>query len=169
MNSEINADTEIGADAGTAADPKITVVRTDSCPSLSGKSTLKFIIGKTAGQIVLQVAGNTGGGYWNDDAIALRDIQAELAKQPKAVTSGTLRCLYPSKSNNSPGFLLAILKAVGLVQVSPSNARCYEVLDPKAFIATLLESASETGIAPMADAPVERKTLTLKGKQKKAA
>ena len=169
MNSEINADTEIGANAGTAADPKITVVRTDSCPSLSGKSTLKFIIGKTAGQIVLQVAGNTGGGYWNDDAIALRDIQAELAKQPKAVTSGTLRCLYPSKSNNSPGFLLAILKAVGLVQVSPSNTRCYEALDPKAFIATLLESASETGIAAMADAPVERKTLTLKGKQKKAA
>jgi hypothetical protein len=51
------------------------------------------------------------------------------------MASGALRCLYPSKSNNSPGFLLAVLKAVGLVQVSLTNPRCYEVLDPAAFIA----------------------------------
>ena len=65
--------------------------------------------------------------------------------------------------------MLAVLKAVGLVQVSTTNPRCYEALDPAAFIAgvkALLESAP--ALAAMADAPVGRKKLTLKSKPKKA-
>ena len=142
----------------------VRILGTSTCPSLSGKSTLTYNIGCDT-ETQIQVVGNDGGGYWNNDWVAYRDIQAELEKEPKEITSGTLRCLYPSKSNNSPGFLLAVLKAVGLVQVSTANPRCYEALDPAVFIAgvkTLMESAPELA------APPKPKTLTLKGKPKKA-
>ena len=145
---------------------EVRILGTSSCASLSGKSTLSYRIGMdTEGQIHIQVIGNDGGGYFNDDWIAFKDIQAVLAKQPKEISSGSLRCLYVSKSNNSPGFLAGVLKAVGLVQVSTTNPRCYEALDPAVFIAgvkTLMESAPELA------APPKPKTLTLKGKPKKA-
>ena len=169
MNIEIISDTESNpADINTnAADPVETVriLGTSTCPSLSAKSTLTYNIGMdTEGQTHIQVIGNDGGGYFNDDWIAYRDIQAVLAKQPKDITSGSLRSLYPSKSNNSPGFLAAVLKAVGLVQVSTTNLRCYEALDSAAFLAgvkTLMESA------PALEVPPKPKTLTLKSKPKK--
>jgi hypothetical protein len=177
MSIEIISDTESNpADASTndaAADTVETVriLGTSTCASLSGKSTLTYTIGMdTEGQSQIALLCNDGRGYLNTDAIAFKDIQAELAKQPKEITSGSLRCLYPNKSNNSPGFLLAVLKAVGLVQVSTTNPRCYEALDPAVFLAgvkVLLESAP--ALAATADAPVGRKKLTLKGKSKKAA
>ena len=159
----------------TAPAPEIRILRTANCPSLSGKSTLTYAIGTdTAGQVMLQVTANTGGGYFNADWVPQRDIQAALNTQPagKAVTSGTLQPIYLGKSNNSPGFLLAVLLHVGLVQASKEKPRCYELRNPKAFnegIAALLESAQAPAIAAIADAPVKGKTLTLKGKQKKTA
>lgn len=168
MYSEITAtDTNAATvlDTATVAETTPTVLKTASCPSLSGKSQLTYNVGHdTAGQILFQVAGNTGGGYLNDDWIALRDIQAELQLQPKEITSGKLRGLYPSKSNNSPGFLLAVLKHVGLVQVSQSNPRCYELCSDAPFVA---EVATPLGSAPVLDAPAKSKTLTLKGKPKR--
>lgn len=170
MYSEITpADTNAATDVATATDAATettpTILKTATCPSLSGKSTLSYNIGHdTAGQTQIQVFANTGGGYLNDDFIALLEIQAELQKQPKSITSGSLRCLYPSKSNNSPGFLLAVLKHVGLVQVSQSNPRCYELCSDAPFLA---EVATLMRSAPVLDAPIERKTLTLKGKPKR--
>ena len=148
MNTEtIPTDANDAATETVAADSVETVriLGTSTCASLSAKSTLTYDLGMgTEGQIQIQVVGNDGGGYFNTDWVAFKDIQAALAEQPKDITSGSLHCLYPSKSNNSPGFLLAVLKAVGLVQVSVSNPRCYEALDPAAFLAgvkTLMESA----------------------------
>ena len=170
MNIEIISDTENNpADINTNAADTVETLRilgTSTCASLSGKSTLTYNIGmNTEGQTQIQVVGNDGGGYFNTDWITFKDIQAVLAKQPKDITSGSLRCLYPSKSNNSPGFLLAVLKAVGLVQVSATNPRCYEALEPAGFnagVKTLMESAPELTALP------KPKTLTLKGKPKKA-
>jgi len=164
----IPTDANDAATETVAADTVETVriLGTSSCPSLSGKSTLTYNISHdTESQTQIQVIGNDGGGYFNSDWVTYRNIQTVLAKQPKDITSGTLRCLYPSKSNNSPGFLAAVVKAVGLVQVSTTNPRCYEALDSAAFLAgvkTLMESA------PALDAPPKSKTLTLKGKPKKA-
>src|SRR5450759_1950110 len=165
----IPTDANDAATEAVAADTVAPVrnLGTSTCPSLSGKSTLTYNSGMdTAGQTHIQVVGNDGGGYFNDDWIAFKDIQAELKQKPHEITSGTLRSrIYPSKSTCSPGFLLAVLKAVGLVQVSTTNPRCYEALDPAVFIAgvkTLMESA------PALDAPPKPKTLTLKGKPKKA-
>lgn len=165
MNTAVLSDTEIDS---------IRILKTASCPSLSGKSTLTYNIGCNAlSEIQFQVIGNDGGGFWNDDWVPQSSIQAVLDKQPhgKDITSATFRSIYPSKSTNSPGFLLAVLKEVGLVQPSKTNQRCYELGSPKEFIAevnALLASAPELGMAATANATGASKTLTLKGKAKKA-
>ena len=177
----MNTETQI-ADAGTAtatdtAAAPVRILKTASCPSLSGKSMLAYNIGAdSAGQIQFQVVANTGGGYFNDDWVTQSDLRSVLQQQPKDITSATFRSLYPSKSNNSPGFLLAVLRHIGLVGTMATRPRCCELLDPTAFIAevnALLESAPALELAPAtelvatADAPSTRKTLTLKGKPKK--
>jgi len=163
MNTEPNSEPEVNpADA-------IRILKTASCPSLSGKSTLTYNIGCNALSVVqFQVAGNDGGGYFNDDWIPQSSIQAVLDKQPhgKDITSATFRAIYPSKSNNSPGFLLAVLKDIGLVRPSTTNQRCYELGSPKEFITevnTLLATAPELLMAEAVNAPVSKK-LSIKGK-----
>lgn len=156
----------------TEIDP-VRILKIATCPSLSGKSTLTYNIGCNAlSEIQFQVIANTGGGFWNADWVAQQSIQQLLDKQPKGkdITSASFRAIYPSKSTNSPGFLLAVLKDVGLVGTMATNRRCYELLDPTAFIAevnALLETSPELGLAATANATTEGKTLTLKGRPKK--
>lgn len=164
MNTEPNTDPENNpADA-------IRILKTASCPSLSSKSTLTYNIGcNTEGEIQFQVIANDGGGFWNDDWVAQQSIQEVLDSQAHGhdLTSATFRAIYPSKSTNSPGFLLAVLKDVGLVQVSRTNQRCYELGSPQAFIAevnALLASAPELVMAEAVNAPAAGKKLTIKGK-----
>ena len=144
--------------------PEIRILKTASCKSLSGKSKLMFNIGcNPAGEIQFQVTGNDGGGYWNDDWVAQSSIQAVLDRLPKGspITSATFRTIYPSKSTNSPGFLAAVLRDIGLLQPSKDKPRCYELGSPNEFISevnALLGTGGNAG----------RKTLTLKGRAKKA-
>ena len=164
MNTTVIPDTETDS---------IRILKTATCPSLSAKSTLTYNIGCNAeGEIHFQVVANDGGGFWNDDWVAQQSIQAVLNKQSLGhdITSASLRPLYPSKSTNSPGFLLAVLKAIGMVQVSHTNPRCYELGSPQAFMAevtAMLASGHELVIAEAVDTPVS-KSLSIKGKQIKS-
>lgn len=149
MNTTVIPDTETDS---------IRILKTAQGPSLSGKSTLTYNIGCNAeGEIYFQVVANDGGGFWNDDWVAQQSIQAVLDQHSlgHVITSASLRPLYPSKSTNSPGFLLAVLKAIGMVQVSHTNPRCYELDSPQAFMAevkAMLGSESELAMAATANA-----------------
>ena len=71
-----------------------TILKTASCPSLSGKSTLTYNIGTNANaEIQFQLMANDGGGYFNDDWIPYVGIQEVLNQLPNSqeITSGTLR------------------------------------------------------------------------------
>jgi len=166
MNTEANPFTATEPATDTEPNPEqrpeIRVLKTASCKSLSGKSKLTFNIGcNPAGEIQFQVTGNDGGGYWNDDWVAQSSIQEVLDRLPKGspITSATFRTIYPSKSTNSPGFLAAVLRDIGLLQPSKDKPRCYELGSPNEFIEEV-NALLGTGV---------RKTLTLKGKQKKVA
>ena len=157
-----STDTEPNPEATPESPPEIRVLKIATCPSLSGKSQLTFNIGcNTVGEIQFQVTGNDGGGYFNDDWVAQSSIQAVLDRLPKGapITSATLRPIYALKSTNSPGFLAAVLKDIGLLQPSKDKPRCYELGSPNEFIEEV-NALLGTGV---------RKTLTLKGKQKKVA
>ena len=155
------ADTETNPETSPEPTPEIRILKTASCPSLSGKSQLTYSVGaSTAGEIHFQVCGNTGGGYWNDDWVAQSSIQAVLDRLPKGapITSATFRPAYPQKSTNSPGFLAGVLLHCGLLRPSKGKPRCYELGSPNEFISEV-NALLGTGV---------RKTLTLKGRAKKA-
>ena len=149
----------------TETDP-VRILKSSSCTSLSGKSTLTYNIGSDSNsEVQFQVTSNDGGGYFNADWVSQQSIQAVLSKLPKGfgITSGTFRAVYPSKSTNSPGFLLAVLKDVGLIGTMESNRRCYEQLDPSAFIAAVNELLE----ADLDTAPEAIKKSAGKGKASK--
>ena len=159
--TEPAADTEPNPETTPDSPPEIRILKTASCPSLSGKSNLTFNIGcNAAGEVHFKVAGNDGGGYFNDDWVAQSSIQAVLDRLPTGspITSATFRSIYPSKSTNSPGFLAAVLRDIGLLQPSKDKPRCYELGSPNEFISEV-NALLGTGV---------RKTLTLKGRAKKA-
>jgi hypothetical protein len=135
-------------ETNTEIDP-MRILKTATCSSLSGKSNLTYNIGCDGqSEIQFQVAANDGGGYFNCDWVSQSSVRSVFDKLPKSteITSATLRSLYPSKSTNSPGFLLAVLKSEGLVRPLQDKRRGYELLDPSAFTAevnALMESPAD--------------------------
>lgn len=100
--------------------PEVVVTKSATCPSLSGASTLTYEVGTTEQDTYYRVVGNSAAGLFSKDWIPLSQITPLLTNS--TITSGTLKELYEGRSNNSPGFLLAVLKAEGLVrQVEGKN------------------------------------------------
>ena len=85
-------------------------------------------------EIHFRISGNTGGGMFGDEWVAWGLIQPAL-EGDKPITSRTLRPLFRGKSANTPGFLLAVLKAEGLVKVLEGFR--HTRADPKAFHAAM--------------------------------
>lgn len=124
---------------------EIRILKTSNCPTLSAKSTLIYDIGcNPQGDILLRVFANSGGGYFNQEWIALADIQKAVEKVPH-ITSFSLRQLYAGKSTNSPGFLLAVLKHEGLVKLKGDQDRTYVALDAEPFIAEMKALNADSG------------------------
>ena len=64
----------------------IKILKTDTCPSISGKSTLKYQIGADADDAIhLRITGSSGGGFFsNDDR---RRMERILATPPEALAA----------------------------------------------------------------------------------
>ena len=69
----------------TETDP-VRILKSASCTSLSGKSTLTYNIGSDGNsEVQFQVTGNDGGGYFNTDWVSQQSIQAVLSKLPNGL------------------------------------------------------------------------------------
>ena len=111
----------------------VRVLKTGTCPSLSGKSKLTYEIGSgSASEIAVRITNNTGGGMFGKAWVALNQVHRLVNDKP--ITSTTLAPLFKGGSANSAGFLLAVMKHEGLVQPS---GRAYERLDGKTFFAEI--------------------------------
>ena len=133
------------ASAATEVDP-IRTIRTDNCPSLSERSTLTYCIGcNDKAEILLRVCGNTGAGFFNAEWVSLQDVQDVVDAVPEGfpITSSTFRSIYAGKSNNSSGFLLAVLKHLGLASAHADAVRGYEFHDSASFMAEMGELIAE--------------------------
>ena len=133
----------------TKTEQEFRVLKSGTCPSLSGKSRLTYEIAcGTANDLHVRIAQNSGTGYFSSAWIAWVQLQAVLDKNgAKPITHHTLSPLFKGRSVNTPGFLLAALKHEGLVQPHSEVPRCYERTDPARFYAELktLLSASAKG------------------------
>jgi hypothetical protein len=152
----------------TEADP-IRTLRTASCSSLSDRSTLTYKLGcNDKFDIHFRICGNTGGGFFNDEWVSLHDVLDAVAAVPSGlpITSSTFHSIYAGKSNNSSGFLLAVMKHLGLATAHTDKTRGYVFLDTADFIAEMGVLIAEL---PALDAP-KKSTLHLKAsKAKKVA
>ena len=130
--------TPVAPEAPTTSESAMRILKTATCPSLSGKSKLTYQIGCVGkSDLQVRISANSGHGFYSDDWVSLRDIQEVLDKAPSGepITSFVLNELFRGKSMNTPGFLFAALKQEGLVERSKDKQRCYGRLDPKAFMA----------------------------------
>lgn len=95
----------------------VEVIRAATCPSLSGKSTLGYDLGRDHnGKGQLRITSNTGAGMYSDSWVAWEEVEALLRMNgEKPVTSHTLHPLCTGKSVNTAGFLLAVLLHEGVV------------------------------------------------------
>ncbi len=111
---------------------QIRILKRSSCPSLSGQSTLTYHIGcNTNSEILLRVKTNTGGGFFSQEWVPLKNILQILNICDKPFTWYVLYPLFEGKSVNTSGFLMAALKNEGLVK--PAQRR-YERMEFDCFM-----------------------------------
>jgi hypothetical protein len=122
----------------------IKPIKTGTCTSLSGKTKLHYEFGLDAsGAWHARIPKSSGTGYYSNDWVAMEHVQRVLAKNGnRPITCHTLEPIFKGKSVNTAGFMLAVLKHVGLVQQSPDNPRTHALLDGKAFFAELQAAAA---------------------------
>lgn len=117
--------------------PEIRVLKIATCPTLSGKSKLTYHVGCNAqAEVQVRIAGNTGGGFFNDDWTSLEALQQQLVKgkPEEPITSHALYPIFRGRSTNTPAFLMAVLLKEGFV-CAKDKKRSYDRLEPKVFMA----------------------------------
>ncbi len=125
----------------------IRILKVGSCTSLTSKSTLSYQVGCNAeSEIQFRVYANTGGGYFSKEWVSLNAIRQVLENHPKdkSFSSLILRQLFQGKSTNTPAFLMAVLKAEGLVNSVDDKTKHYELMSFDKFtddIKKLMDSA----------------------------
>jgi len=80
-----------------------------SCKTVTSKSTLTYEISKGS----VRIESNTGGGLFSKEWVSLAVLEKALAKT--AFTSANIKPLLKGKSQNTAGFIIAILLHEGII------------------------------------------------------
>ncbi len=107
----------------------IEAIYSGECPSLSGQSTLTYAIGRHPEDhsLHLRIVANTGGGMFCDEWASGSAIDA-LVQSSAVLISRSMCELHAGRSINTGGFVLSILKHLGLVRVNAENSRHHEMV-----------------------------------------
>ena len=128
--------------------PDIRVLKTATCKTLSGKSTLTYQIGCTPESTIhMRINKNSGGGYFSDEWIPFDDILEVLKDRPEGspIMSHFLTPLLKGKSVNTSAFLLAALTHLKLLRPLPKKKRVHELLDPGPFLDQMEKLTTSAG------------------------
>ena len=112
----------------------IKIIKIGCCPSLSGKTSLTYHVGRKGQKIYIQLHGNSNGGFFCKEWVTLELLGVE---DQKPISSDTIQALFKGKSANTGGFLLAVLLNEGLVQATDNHR--YLCCDPSPFIQEILK------------------------------
>lgn len=145
---------EIETEVTEAELSPIETIHTGECFSLSGQSSLTYAIGRNPEDksLHLRIVANSGGGMFCDEWASGADIDA-LVQSNLVLISRSMCELHVGRSINTGGFVLAILKHLGLVRVNAENSRHHEIVPGTTFEEVAL-SALDQG--------EKRKTIKLK-------
>jgi hypothetical protein len=148
----------------------ITVIKTGTCDTLSGKSKLTYQVGTDEDSGVnVRISKNTGGGFFSNEWVSMKDIQAIMEEHPPGtpVTSFMLQPLFHGKSVNTPAFLLAALAHEKLLYPMKGKKRSLEPAEDFTEKVTKLMSSKAT--ARKAPTSSKKKATTKKTVSRKAA
>jgi hypothetical protein len=156
------------------SDANIKVIREATCPTSSGKSTLTYQVAfSETGEPLLRVSNNDGGGFWSREWVAYSSLEKAISEWPEdqGITSMAFRKIFRGKSANTPGFLVAVLCAEGLLEPMGDKKRVHQACDPAAFLASLEGQPQATGKKPgtKAKTPAKAKSKTASTKAKSPA
>ena len=127
--------TEIENQAEAAADvDPIETIYEGECPSLSGRSTLSYTIGRHTEDetLHLRISDNSGKGMWCKDWCSASAIQDVVLGEGE-LTAKSFHVLHQGKSINNGGFILAVLKDLGLIRANEENTRLHEHVPTTTF------------------------------------
>ena len=149
---------EIPADAPEEIDPIEDLYHGD-CPSISGRSTLTFAIGrhKETNELHLRITDNSGKGMWFPGWATAKEIDG-IVKGSAELTAKSFHALHPGKSINTGGFVMAVLKDLGLIRANEENTRLHEHVPATTFEKVAMVRMGQTieATAPVTK-PVKRK------------
>jgi len=152
--------------------PDMRILKTSSCKSTTGKSTLTYQIGVTPDSIVhLRISKNSGAGFFSDEWIALDDILQVLKKRSvdSPIMSHFLTPLLKGKSVNTSASVLAALSDLKPLQPLPKKQRLHELLEPKPFLDQVNQLMASEGNTAGATKKVSAGKTTRKAPTKKVA
>lgn len=154
---------ETNADSAEAVLP-IETICIGECPSLSGRSTLSFAIGRHTeeGTLFLAVTSNSGKGMFCKDWASASAIQDIVLGEDK-LTAKSFHGLHPGRSINTGGFVQAALKELGLIRANDENTRVLKHVPQTTFEKVVSAYISQAKAAKPEAAG--RKTLRLKPKE----
>ncbi len=117
--------------------PQFRILKKAQCPTISGKSDLVYNIACDSQKALhIRVASNSGGGFFSQEWVALKDIQKALSSG-SPISAIRLMPLFRGQSVNTPGFLLAVLSAEGLIRPMPGKQRVHEFVQNSDFQARM--------------------------------
>lgn len=145
---------------------EMKVLKTGTCPSLSGRSTLAYHIGcrhdlidegdpEFSQGISFRIHANSGSGLFSDQWVPVSALKTVFDKEnsKEAVTSSSLNSVFAGRSVNSAGFVLAVLKAEGLVVHMEDKRRYYQCASSDQFFAEMRILANTINAASAVDVP----------------
>ena len=136
-------------------DALIRVLKNGNCPSLTARSTLGYQLGlKDESELHLRLISNTGSGFFSKEWVACAVIE-QLINGSAELTSTSFKAIFPNKSVNTGGFVMAVIKALGLIQPNPQNSRWHQQVpemsfDQVAIEAMVQEEEAQTVVVPKA-------------------
>ena len=138
-------------------EPDVRVVKSAVAPSLNGKASLSYQVGRTeSNEPQLKIFANSNAGAFRTDWTEVKAIRAVLDRAPRneTITSDVLRQLYRGGSANQSGFIFSVLLHEGLVRRSlkEKERRRYERVEPEVFDAAVKALMEGKGASANADA-----------------
>jgi hypothetical protein len=114
----------------TADDEALTEIETicqGECPSITGRSVLTYALGRHPedATLHLRIVANSGGGMFCKDWTPAMQIDAIVIGE-EALTAKAFHVLHEGRSINTGGFVLAVVRDLGLIRANADNSRLHE-------------------------------------------
>ena len=156
--SAVEIDAAASVEVESVTDPIDDLYHGD-CTSISGRSSLTYAVGRhqETGELHLRIVENSGKGMWFDGWAPAKAIDA-VVKGSTELTAKSFHVLHPGKSINTGGFVLAVLKDLGLTRANEENTRLHEHMP-----ATTFEKVAMARMGQVIDVPAKPARRKSKG------